>query len=211
MNFRKTKEEGLEIAAKRRQEHIDALKEQNAKVLENAKAQGLDTPSLTLEIGCGKGHYLSAYAANFPQEICIGIDLITERIKDGERRAKNLNARNAFFIKAEASEYLESLPKNVKLAKIFIMFSDPWPKKRHFKRRLIQPEFLDLLAKFSQPNATLHFRTDHKEYFDWTQDLITQNPHWTLQENSTLPFETISQFQRILPDFNTLIAQLGAS
>jgi len=71
----------LEDAILRRSERIQNIKQECAYVFENSK-------SITLEIGCGKGHYMSAYAAAFPEETCIGIDLISERVRDSQRRAQ---------------------------------------------------------------------------------------------------------------------------
>lgn len=162
---------------------------------------------ITLEIGCGKGHYLSAYAATFPDEFCVGIDLISARIRDAARRAKNLKVCNAAFVKAEALEFLEAMPEGIKLEKIFIFFPDPWPKTRHHKRRLIRREFLDALRARAAKGARLYFRTDFLEYFEQVKKAIAENPLWELCRDSALPFEKVSQFQRILPDFSTLSAR----
>lgn len=165
------------------------------------------TPRITLEIGCGKGHYLSAYAAAFPRETCVGIDLISERVRDAQRRAKNKNAQNAFFFKAEAFEFLEALPRGITLEKIFIFFPDPWPKDRHHKRRLVQTRFLDAIREFCNPQTRLYFRTDHNEYFAAAAEVFKENSHWEILPDSALPFEEVSQFQRILPTFQTLAAR----
>ncbi len=165
------------------------------------------TKNITLEIGCGKGHYLSAYAAAFPQEVCVGIDLISERVRDSKRRAQNRGATNAYFFKAEAMEFLEAMPRDAVLEKIFIFFPDPWPKERHHKRRLMQREFLDYIRQFAQVGTKLYFRTDYDEYFQWTLDAVNENSNWQLLQETQLPIEEVSQFQRILPKFSTLIAQ----
>ena len=190
----------LEQAMQRRGERIKNIAAECAPVWERAKR-------ITLEIGCGKGHYLSAYAAAFPSETCVGIDLISERVRDSRRRAKNRNAQNAFFFKAEALEFLEALPAGVTLEKIFIFFPDPWPKDRHHKRRLMQAGFLDFLARFCDSSTRLYFRTDHAEYFEWTSRAVGENPNWEILPDNALPFEEVSQFQRILPVFSTLSAR----
>ena len=59
------------------------------------------------------------------------------------------------------------------------MYSDPWPKKRHFKKRLIQNTFLNLLAEKSLINSNLFFKTDHHGYFDWTTRLLKDSPLWS--------------------------------
>ena len=189
----------LEEALQRRATRIKAIAKECERVFEKSK-------SITLEIGCGKGHYLSAYAVAFPQETCVGIDLISERVRDSQRRAKNKNAENAFFFKAEAFEFLEALPRDVVLEKIFIFFPDPWPKERHHKRRLMQGEFLDYIRQFAHAGTRLYFRTDHTEYFEWTTEVFKANTNWEILADNTLLLEEVSQFQRILPEFSTLVA-----
>lgn len=189
----------LQEALERRAARVAALREECAPIFGRSK-------SVTLEIGCGKGHYLSSYAARFPKETCVGIDLISKRVEDGRRRAKNRNADNAFFVKAEAMEFLESMPADARLEKIFIFFPDPWPKEKHHKRRLIREEFLDYARQFCSAGCKMYFRTDHAEYFEWAKAEIEKNSSWELSEETELPHEEVSQFQRILPVFSTLVA-----
>ena len=188
----------LEDALRRRAERVARLRETCADIF--ALSQ-----NISLEIGCGKGHWLSAYAAANPDELCVGIDLISERVRDSQRRAKNKNASNAHFVKAEALEFLEAMPRDARLGKIFIFFPDPWPKERHHKRRLMQHEFLDYIRQFANAGTKLYFRTDYREYFDWTAEIINEN--WKITEETELPLEEVSQFQRILPEFSTLVAE----
>lgn len=190
---------GLQEALERRAERIAVLRQSCAPIFERTK-------NITLEIGCGKGHYLSSYAAKFPSETCVGIDLISKRVEDGRRRAKNKNADNAFFVKAEAMEFLEALPQDVRLEKIFIFFPDPWPKEKHHKRRLIQKDFLDYIRQFCRSGCKMYFRTDYEEYFEWAKNEIQADENWELSGETELPHEEVSQFQRILPVFSTLIA-----
>ena len=190
----------LEDALRRRAERVARLRESCAEIF--ALSQ-----NISLEIGCGKGHWLSAYAAANPDELCVGIDLISERVRDSQRRAKNKNASNAHFLKAEALEFLEAMPRDTRLGKIFIFFPDPWPKERHHKRRLMQHEFLDYIRQFANAGTKLYFRTDYREYFDWTTEVINENSNWKITEETELPLEEVSQFQRILPEFSTLVAE----
>ena len=192
---------GLEEALLRRAKRIEHLREE---ILKLPASEG----GITFEIGCGKGHYLSAYGQAHPQEICVGIDLISSRIRDGERKNERRGNQNVFFLKAACGEFLEALPDSVKIAKVFIFFPDPWPKKRHHRRRLMQPEFLDRLKARCKDGAVLYFRTDHEEYFQWTLELFKSRSDWLLQADNSLPFEEVSQFQRILPVFSTLKAVL---
>lgn len=163
---------------------------------------------LTLEIGCGHGHWLTAYSESSPEEACIGIDLITKRIEKSNKKKKRRDLPYLFFFKTEAKEFLENLPDSLILKRTVLLFPDPWPKKRHHKRRLIQHPFLDLLAARSVPNAELCFRTDHQDYFSWSVDQINCIDSWRIDPEAAWPFEHETFFQNILPEYQTLIAKL---
>ena len=71
----------------------------------------------------------------------------------------------------------------------------------------MKKEFLDYLRQFAQAGTKLYFRTDHAEYFEWTTDVINANENWEITGETILPIEVVSQFQRILPEFSTLVAR----
>lgn len=192
-------EEGLRKALERRAARVESLK---------AELDGLGAAKITFEIGCGKGHYLSAYGQANPGELCVGIDIISSRVRDGMRKNERRGNENVVFMKALCEEFLEAMPDGMKFGKIFIFFPDPWPKKRHFRRRLIQPEFLDALMPRCLPETRLYFRTDHDGYFEWAEGVFNAHPGWETLADNSLPFEEVSQFQRILPVFNTFAARL---
>lgn len=193
-----------------RAERIDALRKKIAAFLPEELIGGFSLNGLTLEIGCGHGHFLAAYAAAFPQENCIGIDLITKRIERALRKRDLAALRNLDFFKADAEEFFEALPHKVTLDKLFLLFLDPWPKKRHHKNRLIQTEMLDRLSARAHAGTRLHFRTDHAEYFDWSRELVDAHPQWTRLPDAPWPFERETYFQSILPDaYQSLIAELS--
>ncbi len=198
-------EDGLKLALERRSQRVANLAETISAL--NYKNFG---NKITFEIGAGKGHYLSAYGAAFPNELCVGIDIISSRVRDGEKKNERRGNTNVHFIKAMCSEFLDAMPADLKFGKVMIFFPDPWPKKRHHKNRLIQPEFLSLLKKYCTAETILYFRTDHEEYFAWSKEIFENHPDWQILESSELPFEEVSQFQRILPVFQTLAAKLKA-
>ena len=162
---------------------------------------------LTLEVGCGHGHWLTAYSESNPDYPCIGIDLITKRIEKSNRKRERLGLPYLFFFKTEAKEFLENLPDSLILKRTVLLFPDPWPKKRHHKRRLLQRPFLDLLAARSVPNAELCFRTDHQDYFSWAVEQINCTDSWRIDIEASFPFEHETFFQSILPEYQTFIAK----
>ncbi|MAE52567.1 MAG: tRNA (guanosine(46)-N7)-methyltransferase TrmB [Opitutae bacterium] len=158
-----------------------------------------------LEIGCGHGHWLSSFARQDPNKVFVGIDLISKRIRKSELKKNRHSLDNLFFLKVEASELLLSIPEELIILSTYIMFPDPWPKKRHHKNRLIQPGFLESLAKVSSNNSKLYFRTDHNDYFEWAQNKINLSTHWKLVEPHW-PHESCSFFQDLFETAHTCCA-----
>ncbi len=152
---------------------------------------------LTLEIGCGHGHYLSAYAAAHAAEFCVGIDLIADRIDRAGRKTGRAKLDNIAWVQAEASLFLAALPVHHRLDKIFLLFSDPWPKRRHWKHRVMQGALLDSLMPLTDEGAALYFRTDHREYFEYAKEVVAAHPTWRMAgaDEVQWPFEQLSVFQ----------------
>jgi len=150
--------------------------------------------SFTWEIGCGHGHYLTAYAEAHPDQLCIGIDIMGERIDRAIRKRDRARLSNLHFIHADARLFLEVIPAGVAFDRLFILFPDPWPKVRHHKHRLIKCEFLAQAALRSTPDARLHFRTDFAPYFEETQSIISSHVAWEVTPE-VWPFESGTVFQ----------------
>jgi len=183
-----TKVMGKEWADARRKANVARL----AATLAAALAGRTD---ITFELGCGHGHWLAAYAAAHPDEFCVGIDLITHRVERSVRKQTLGKLDNVIFLKAEATEFLEALPPAVVLRKIFILYPDPWPKKKHHKHRFIQTSSLDLLAQRAAAGARLHFRTDDLDYSEWTRTHLAEHAAWNLKTETTWPFEQTTFFE----------------
>lgn len=155
---------------------------------------------LAIELGCGHGHYLTAYAAAKPEEYCIGLDLLADRIARAERKAVRAKLTNLAFVQAEASLFLSALaalPERAPLRRVFVLFSDPWPKRRHWKHRVMQTELLDTLAGLTEAGASVHFRTDHPDYFSYAREVVAAHGSWRLAtpEEAPWPFEYVSVFE----------------
>ena len=160
-----------------------------------------------LEIGCGHGHWLTQYACENPKQVFVGIDLNTKRIEKALSKARKHSTENLFFFKAEAWEFIRLMPSNFMIGNIFIMFPDPWPKKKHHKRRLIQDSFLDLLAEQSSSHSLLFFRTDDLAYFKWSKEKVSTSRNWRLIEKK-IPFKHFSYFQDLLPCHQSFTASV---
>ena len=162
--------------------------------------------NFTLEVGCGHGHFLAAFAAEFPEEICIGIDLKAKRLARARRERKRRERSDLLFMRAEALEFLTALPDGTSISRTFLLFSDPWPKRRHHKHRVIQRVFLDRLAEKTVLGGRLHFRTDHASYFDWAVKLVTGHPRWVIERGAAWPLEESSRFQQMAGSYDSFTA-----
>jgi len=201
------KQESVEKKAKARLRVEQEASERKAALKETLAFLKVDSMPIIFEIGCGNGHYLTAYSKKHPEKLCVGIDVFSHRLRRSNSKKNNNELKNLHFIKAEASEFIEMLPADVLVNEAFILFPDPWPKRKHHKNRLLQPTFLTALAKICKKDAPLHFRTDDLNYFKWTTAHIKAHPLWSTAENEQWPFEAETLFQQRAPSYNSLIAR----
>ncbi|MCC6415222.1 MAG: methyltransferase domain-containing protein [Opitutaceae bacterium] len=162
---------------------------------------------VTLEIGCGHGHFMAAYAAAHRAERCLAIDIMRDRLERAQRKTDRAGLTNVVFLRAEARMLVENLPENLRLDRIFVLFPDPWPKRRHHKNRLMQAGFLSALAQHCAPDARLFFRTDHAPYFAAAAALLGSHPDWRCVDEPW-PFEQPTVFQTRAPAFQSCVAAL---
>ena len=162
--------------------------------------------SFVCEIGCGHGHFLAAYAAAHPDQLCIGIDISGDRIGRAVRKRDRAKLANLHFIQADSGVFLGALCPKTTISDLFVLFPDPWPKRRHHKNRLLQPEFLEVAAKRAGRGARLFFRTDHEPYFRATESLLNRQPGWEIV-TEPWPFEQVTVFQSRAAQPFSLIAR----
>jgi tRNA (guanine-N7-)-methyltransferase len=117
-----------------------------------------------LEIGFGMGETTARIAQAHPENNYLGIEVHTPGVGSLLKRIAEDGLTNLRLVQHDAVEALEHMIASASLAGAHIFFPDPWPKKRHHKRRLIQPGFIALLASRLAPDAYLHAATDWQEY-----------------------------------------------
>lgn len=150
---------------------------------------------MVLEFGSGHGHFLTQYARSQKEKKFLGLDLMGGRLARAERKAVSLGLSNIHFLKAEATEFLEFWPKQALLTEVFMLFPDPWPKRKHHKNRMIQKSFLDQLAHCVQENGIFYFRTDDASLAEWTQSHLEDHARWKILPNAPWPFDHPTVFQ----------------
>ncbi len=119
---------------------------------------------LEIDAGSGKGRFLLARAKKYPNTNFLGIERQNNRIKKVARKAARVHCHNVRLVKADISFILQNLIRDNSIRTLYIFYPDPWPKRRHHKRRLIQTAFLDLVCQKLQPGGKVHFATDHTDY-----------------------------------------------
>lgn len=160
---------------------------------------------IVFEPGCGHGHWLTDYAVAHPDKFCLGIDIIGERVERANRKKDRAGLDNLQFVRGEAYETLELLPAELRLESIFLLFLDPWPKKRHWKNRLFSQRFLEETAKRSSQGTRLYFRTDHSGYFEWAEEVAADQALWRIDETAVWPFERETVFQAKADSYQSMI------
>jgi tRNA (guanine-N7-)-methyltransferase len=119
---------------------------------------------LVLEIGSGMGETTAAIAAAHPEVDFIAVEVHGPGVGSLLNRIADQGLTNLRVIRHDAMEVLEHMVPDGALAAIHLFFPDPWPKKRHHKRRLVQPQFATLAARKLAPGGVLHVATDWPDY-----------------------------------------------
>jgi tRNA (guanine-N7-)-methyltransferase len=162
---------------------------------------------LVLEIGFGNGEQLLHAVQTEPERDFLGIEVHRPgvgRLLNGLAAADVGNAR---LYHHDAVEVLEREIAPSALAEVRIYFPDPWPKKRHQKRRLIQPAFVALLASRVTPGGRLHLATDWADYAEHMQGVLDNAPDW--RRNAQHPASTERPSWRIDTHFERRGMRLG--
>jgi tRNA (guanine-N7-)-methyltransferase len=135
-----------------------------------------------LEIGFGGGEYLIAEAEGHPGTGFIGIEAFTNGMAKALAAIAARNLRNIRLHHGDATEVLAWLPR-AGLARIDLIYPDPWPKRRHWKRRFIQPASITELAHVLKPGGDFRFVTDIADYAAWTLKRVMASPDfaWTAE------------------------------
>jgi len=120
-----------------------------------------------LEIGFGSGEHLTSLSKAHPKVGFIGIEVYEDGIAKTLRQICKLNISNIKLINEDANNIILLLPPK-SITRTFLLFPDPWPKKRHAKRRFVNTKNLKQLARIMQNGGELLFVTDHSDYLNWS-------------------------------------------
>ena len=198
--------EAMEISAAHARE-LEKQKQRKAALKDDciANLEGVDR--ILFEAGCGHGHWLTSYAERYPEQTCVGIDLIAGRVRKALQKRDKRGLGNLHFFKAELMEFLEVLPEHVRFDATILLFPDPWPKVKHHRRRMVQTPFLDEVARRTHPGGRFCFRTDDIAYHDWTIEYLEKHPNWEIDSTAEWPHEAETYFQGMMDAYQSVIAR----
>jgi tRNA (guanine-N7-)-methyltransferase len=131
---------------------------------------------LVLEIGSGMGETTAAIAEARPEIDFIAVEVHGPGVGSLLNRIEAANLSNLRIVRHDAVEVLQNMIADEALAGIHLFFPDPWPKKRHHKRRLVQPEFAALAARKLAPGGVLHAATDWPHYAEHMEEVLAAEP-----------------------------------
>ncbi len=147
-----------------------------------------ETRPLEVDLGCGKGRFLLTHATDQPDTHFLGIDRMLRRIRKIDRKAVRAKLHNIRLLRMEAYYAVTYLLPPCSVSTYYILFPDPWPKKKHHDHRLFNPTFLEALIRTLIPGGKLHVATDHLPYFEEIQQILHACPDFTHIE----PWEPLS-------------------
>ena len=130
-----------------------------------------------LDIGFGAGETLVSIAQKNIDISLLGAEVYQSGIGTVLSKADKFNLENIRIVNEDAEDLLQNKILNNSFDAIIMFYPDPWPKRRHHKRRLIKKEFIELLNKKLKPNGIFYLKTDWKDYFDKV-NLLFEGPNW---------------------------------
>ena len=129
---------------------------------------------LHLEIGCGKGRFITESAKLNPKINYIALEVCLDVLVLAAEKVKNAKLKNVKFILADAKTLCDIFEEG-EIDRIYLNFSDPWPKKRHYKRRLTYKDFLELYAEILKKDHHIFFKTDNRSMFEFSLNSFCDN------------------------------------
>ena len=133
---------------------------------------------IEVELGAGDGSFLAAYAKAHPELNLIGVERLLGRLRKIGRKAHRAGLENIRALRLEAAYFVQYLLPPESIRAFHIYFPDPWPKRRHWKNRLVNESFPELLQRTLVRGGVVYLRTDDQPYFAQMIDVFGKNPNF---------------------------------
>jgi len=159
-------------------------------------------PRVECDFGASKGKFLTESAVLNPTVFFAGIEGLSERVGRANRKIARLGLKNAALWRGWGKESLEQLVPDGFLDTLHVSFPDPWPKRRHWFRRLVNIPFLEVAESKLKPGGVLRLQTDHLGYFDSMKEHLATHGGWV-----EVPWE--DGLERPVTEFETIFRAKG--
>ncbi len=164
-----------------------------------------------LEIGSGKGQFLELMAINHPDKTFIGVERNVTCAGFTAKKLVENEIKNAKLVYASAEVVLPNIQSD-SVEGLFLNFSDPWPKKRHTKRRLTSTSFLSEYYRILKKGAKLIFKTDNYDLFVYSLEMIKESSFKLVEANYSYdgkdPFDALTEYEQNFRELNQPIYRL---
>ena len=168
---------------------------------------GNDHP-LMIEIGCGKGRFLSELALLHPEINYLGIEKFSSVLLRALEKRAELSCSNLYYLRFDA-EAIEEVFSEGEVSGICLNFSDPWPKARHHKRRLTSREFLARYQQILAPGGVVEFKTNNEKLFDFSLEEAEASDWEILQMTRDLHRDPKMNEGNIMTEYEEKFSLLG--
>ena len=148
---------------------------------------------LGVDLGCGDGSFLCALAQRLRDKNFLGIERLSGRVQSSARKAATLD--NVRLLQMESSYAVRYLLPAESVETFYLLFPDPWPKRRHQRRRIFSRDFLDSVAAALEENGLLHVATDQLEYFQQIERLSRAHTQFEIVDFDDVVFPE-TKFER---------------
>jgi tRNA (guanine-N7-)-methyltransferase len=134
--------------------------------------------ALHVDLGCGDGSFLCALAQRTPEKNFLGIERLLGRIRSATCKVARIG--NVRLLRMESSYVVGYLLPPRSVETFYLLFPDPWPKRRHWRRRIVTEDFLSAIGQALVENGTFRIATDQREYFEKMQEMAQANSNFAI-------------------------------
>lgn len=166
---------------------------------------GNDHP-IHAEFGGGKGKFIIEMAMKYPEVNFIMVDAVTEVVLKAAQRAENHQLHNLKIVMLDL-RFAENYFAEHELDRIYLNFSDPWPKKRHYKRRLTHREFLEIYKRILKTDGWIHFKTDNRGLFEFSLNEFAETD--MIMRNITLDLHALGWEDNVMTEYESKFSSMG--
>lgn len=160
-----------------------------------------------IEVGMGKGKFIMELAQLHPDINYIGIERYSTVLLKGIQKREQMELSNIYFMCVDAKELAEIFAPG-EIERIYLNFSDPWPKDRHAKRRLTSPQFMSVYDKILSPNGVVEFKTDNRGLFEYSLESIPE-AGWKIQQYTFDLHDSDMSKGNVMTEYETKFAAEG--